>query len=363
MSISETIYTNALNSSLEQDSQMQLQNAENMLYELAENGSDNKSFVDLKTSVNDSVANITKAMKNPRHITGISTGFLELDKLLCGFQDSDLVILAARPSMGKTALAINMAVNACNFLVEETKITGINKSVGFFSLEMSSQQLAMRIISMNTSINSSFLKSGGLTEEQYNKLQRESAKLSELPLFLDDTPALTINALRTRAKKLKRKNNLAILFIDYLQLIRGNSKHENRVNEVSEITQGLKLIAKELNIPVIALAQLSRAVETREDKRPMLSDLRESGSIEQDADIVMFIYRDEYYLTRKQPDGVNKTKMDEWQLKMNQSYDIAEILIAKHRNGAIGNAHIGYDNTTSKFSNKVNVVNKEFHTF
>ncbi len=349
IAIGESIVNSAFDSSFEQSAEMQIEAAENQLYELAGVGINDKSFVSIKSPVEASVASIGRAMKNPKHVTGISTGFTALDQLLAGFHNSDLVILAGRPSMGKTALAINLAVNACYSLIEDN-LTGEKKSVGFFSLEMSSEQLTTRILSMHTEINSAILKSGTLNEEEYNKVQREAIKLSDLSFFVDDTPSLTINAIRTRARKMKRKHNLAILFVDYLQLIRGSTKHENRVIEISTITQGLKAIAKELDIPVIALAQLSRAVETRDDKKPMLSDLRESGSIEQDSDIVMFIYREEYYLSRKEPSH-DDPKYGEWAVKLQQSFDIAEVLVAKHRNGAVGNVRIKYDSKISKFGN------------
>lgn len=352
--IGEEVVNNAYDSSLEYDSSQQIEHAEGKLYNLASEGVNDKSFVKVAVSLSESLASINRAMKNSSHVIGISTGLIDLDKELSGFHNSDLVVVAARPSMGKTAFAINLAVNACNFM--QLKNNGEEKerqSVGFFSLEMSSEQLATRILSMHTNIDSSALRSGHVTEENYNRLRREIISL-DLPFFIDDTPALSIAAIRTRARRMKRKHNLGILFIDYLQLIRGINKSDNRVNEISEITQGLKAIAKELNIPVIALSQLSRAVELREDKRPMLSDLRESGSIEQDADIVMFIYREEYYLTRKEPsssDAKYAEKHAEWLSNLNQVYNIADIIIAKHRNGRVGSVKLHYDGQYSKFSN------------
>ncbi|KAJ6644811.1 Replicative DNA helicase [Pseudolycoriella hygida] len=310
--IGEEVVNSAYDSSLEYDSIQQIEDAEGKLYNLASEGINDKSFVKIGVSLAESLASINRAMKNSKHVIGISTGLIDLDHILSGFHNSDLVIIAGRPSMGKTAFSINLAVNACKAMLlndneqgKEDKPVG-PKSVGFFSLEMSSEQLSTRILSMFTEINSSALRSGHVAEEQYNRLRKEVLTLTNLPFFIDDTPALSIAAIRTRARKMKRKNNL-----DYLQLIRGISKLENRVHEVSEITQGLKAIAKELNIPIIALSQLSRAVELREDKKPMLSDLRESGSIEQDADIVMFIYREEYYLTRKEPHN-GEDKHAEW---------------------------------------------------
>ncbi len=349
--IGEEVVNNAYDSSLEYDSSQQIEHAEGKLYNLASEGVNDKSFVKIGLSLSESLASINRAMKNADHVIGISTGLIDLDEKLSGFHNSDLVIIAGRPSMGKTAFAINLAVNSCKAM--QLKNNGQEKegqSVGFFSLEMSSEQLTTRLLSMHTEINSSALRSGHVTEENYNRLRKEVTTLSDLPFFIDDTPALSIAAIRTRARKMKRKHNLGILFIDYLQLIRGINKSDNRVNEISEITQGLKAIAKELNIPVIALSQLSRAVELREDKRPMLSDLRESGSIEQDSDIVMFIYREEYYLTRKEP-SVGDVKHTEWLSKLNQVYNIADIIIAKHRNGPVGNIQLHYDSQYSKFNN------------
>ncbi|MCC8397929.1 MAG: replicative DNA helicase [Rickettsia endosymbiont of Labidopullus appendiculatus] len=349
--IGEEVVNNAYNSSLEYDSSQQIEHAEGKLYNLASEGVNEKSFVKIAVSLSESLASINRAMKNSNHVIGISTGLIDLDNKLSGFQNSDLVVIAARPSMGKTAFAINLAVNSCMAL--HLKNNGQEKerqSVGFFSLEMSSEQLATRLLSMHTEIDSSALQSGHVTEENYNRLRKEVITLSDLPFFIDDTPALSIAAIRTRARKMKRKHNLGILFIDYLQLIRGINKSDNRVNEISEITQGLKAIAKELNIPVIALSQLSRAVELREDKKPMLSDLRESGSIEQDADIVMFIYREEYYLSRKEP-SVGSEKHAEWVNKLNKVYNIADIIIAKHRNGPVGSVQLHYDDKYSKFNN------------
>ncbi|MDR0329856.1 MAG: replicative DNA helicase [Rickettsia sp.] len=353
--IGEEVVNNAYDSSLEYDASQQIEHAEGKLYNLASEGVNEKSFVKIATALSESLASINRAMKNSNHVIGVSTGLIDLDNELSGFHNSDLVVIAARPAMGKTAFAINLAVNACNSM--QLKNNGEEKerqSVGFFSLEMSSEQLTTRLLSMRTNIDSSSLRTGHLTEEDYNRLRREAIDLSSLPFFIDDTPALSIAAIRTRARKMKRKHNLGILFIDYLQLIRGINKPDNRVNEISEITQGLKAIAKELNIPVIALSQLSRAVELREDKRPILSDLRESGSIEQDADIVMFIYREGYYLASKEPsssDAKYAEKHAEWLSNLNQVYNIADIIIAKHRNGRVGRVKLHYDGQYSKFSN------------
>ncbi|WP_347938865.1 replicative DNA helicase [Rickettsia oklahomensis] len=351
INIGEEVVNNAYNSSLEVEAKEQIEHAEAKLYDLASQSLNEKSFTKIGISISESLASINRAMKNNDHVIGISTGLIDLDNKLFGFHNSDLIILAGRPSMGKTAFAINLALNACNNMrLKNIRDNQEIQSVGFFSLEMSSEQLTMRLLSMCTEIDSTSLRTGILSEEKYNRLRKEANTLSELHFFIDDTPALSISAIRTRARRMKRKHNLGILFIDYLQLIRGVSKSENRVSEIAEITQGLKAIAKELNIPVIALSQLSRAVELREDKKPMLSDLRESGTIEQDADIVMFIYREEYYLTRKEP-AAGDAKHAEWLDKLNKVYNIADIIVAKHRNGPVGNVSLYYDSQYSKFSN------------
>lgn len=350
--IGEEVVNDAYNHSLEYDSAQQIEKAESKLYKLASEGVNDKSFIKISSPISESLASISKAIKNNDHITGISTGFIDLDRDLSGFHNSDLLILAGRPSMGKTALAINLAINSCNaLLTKSTKDEQDTKSVGFFSLEMSAEQITTRLLSMYTEISSTYLRTGNLSEENYNQLRKQATILSNLPFFIDDTPALSISAIRTRARKMKKKHNLGILFIDYLQLIKGVNNTENRVAEVSEITQGLKAIAKELNIPVIALSQLSRAVELRADKKPMLSDLRESGTIEQDADIVMFIYREDYYLTRQQPSDPTDPEYTKWQDRLNKVYNIADVSIAKHRNGPVGNVQLYYDIQYSKFKN------------
>lgn len=272
-----------------------------------------------------------------------------MDSKLGGFRNSDLVILAGRPSMGKTAFALNLAINACS----KAKLTGVEQVVGFFSLEMSSVDLMTRVVSMWSGVDSTRFIDGKINEENYNKVREAIVDVNKLPLFIDDSPALTISAIRSRARKLKRQNNLSILFIDYLQLIKCTEKVDNRTLEVAEITRSLKALAKELNIPIIALSQLSRAVEQRVDKKPILSDLRESGSIEQDADIVMFIYREEYYLKGKEP-RINTLEHKEWIEKLNKSHNIAEIIITKHRKGPTGNVKLYYDDKCSKFNNSVN---------
>jgi replicative DNA helicase len=293
------------------------------------------------------------ARQRDSHVSGVSTGLVDLDKILSGMQQSDLIILAGRPSMGKTALGINIAVNSCKFLNQDIEEKKLQKSVGFFSLEMSSAQLASRILSMECSINATKFRTGQLSENEWEVIATRSAEIAKLPFFIDDTPALSISAIRSRARRMVRKHNLSLLVIDYLQLIRGVGKRsaENRVQEVSEITQGLKAIAKEFNIPVMALSQLSRAVEQREDKRPQLSDLRESGSIEQDADVVAFIYRDSYYKERMRPPENEADKFQRWKVEMQEVAHKAEVIIAKQRNGPVGSVDLFFDAEFTRFGN------------
>jgi replicative DNA helicase len=334
--------------------QEQIEQAEANLFDLAEKGGNGKSdFRNISFSIKETLDKTLLARKRDSHISGVSTGFTDLDKMLSGLQQSDLFILAGRPSMGKTAIAINIAVNSCKYLNPDLDDKKNLKAVGFFSLEMSSDQLASRILSMECSINATKFRTGQLSENEWEVVATRSAEIAKMPFFIDDTPALSISAIRTRARRMLRKNNLGLLVIDYLQLIRGSSSRsaENRVQEVSEITQGLKAIAKELNIPVIALSQLSRAVEQREDKRPQLSDLRESGSIEQDADVVAFIYRDSYYKERTRPPENEVDKFQKWKSEMQQVAHKAEFIIAKQRNGPVGSVELFFDAEFTRFGN------------
>ena len=329
----------------------QIETAEQQLFQLATEGTSERGFERLNVSVAESLERAQAAWKNLGQVHGVTTGFQTLDRLLGGFQNSDLVIVAGRPSMGKTALATTMAYEACKKLKHEAQEKGEpEKSVGFFSLEMSAEQLAGRLLAGAAHINSSDIRRGKLDDDSFGRLVEQSNTLSELPFFIDDTPALSISALRTRARRLKRMHNLGLLIVDYLQLVRGSlTSGDNRVQEISEITQGLKAIAKELDIPVIALSQLSRAVEQREDKRPQLSDLRESGSIEQDSDVVMFVYREEYYLARKQPREGTDAHL-RWQEDMEALHGVAEIVVAKQRHGPIGTAKLHFNQDTTHFS-------------
>jgi len=337
----------------------QIENTEMALFGLAENGESDQGFKPFKTSISEAVENIEAALKRDGRITGVATDLNQLDELLGGLQKSDLIILAGRPSMGKTALATNMAFNAARRHLhaqrggEDVENSG-GAVVGFFSLEMSADQLAARMLSEQANIPSEKLRRGLLTNPQFQDLAHAAQEIEDIPFFIDDTPALSIAAILSRARRLKRQHGLSMVVIDYLQLARasGHERVENRVQEISEITRGLKGMAKSLNVPVLALSQLSRAVEQREDKRPMLSDLRESGSIEQDADVVMFVYREEYYHERREPE-MNTAEHAEWQAKGEQVRGVAEVIIGKQRHGPTGTARLHFAKEVTKFGNLV----------
>ena len=287
----------------------------------------------------------TSAMKNDQGIVGVPTGLIDLDERLGGLHKSDLVIIAGRPSMGKTALATNIAFHAAKKNSDENK----KSVVAFFSLEMSSEQLSTRIVSEQSRIKSNDIRRGKITEEEMNRLIETSRNIHELPMLIDETPAITISTLSNRARRIKRLFGLDLIVVDYIQLMSaGSRRYDGRVQEISEITQGLKALAKELNVPVLAISQLSRAAEQRDDKRPQLSDLRESGSIEQDADVVMFVYREEYYLERKQP-KLGSIEHAEWQSKMNEILGSADIIIGKQRHGPTGNVKVEFEAIYTKF--------------
>ena len=341
-----------------------IENAENDLYNLSQTGNADRSFVDFGNALKGAVDIISEAYKREGKIAGVPTGFKDLDNKLGGLHKSDLIIIAGRPSMGKTALGTNIAFNCAikyqeeNDEYENKKIIDGGK-VAFFSLEMSSEQLATRILAEQTKISGDKMRKAELNKNDFNKIAKTSSKLENLNLIIDDNPVLTIPTLRSRARRLKRIHDINLIIIDYLQLMSSGSKSKNdgRVQEISEITRGLKSIAKELNIPIIALSQLSRQVEQREDKRPQLSDLRESGTIEQDSDVVMFIYRESYYLERLEP--IRKSEEDDmkynervsrWQQLTNDNYNKAEIIIAKQRHGPIGSIKMHFDANYTKFS-------------
>ncbi len=350
VSLGEDIVNEAHEHKLESAAMDTVEMAESKLFSLAESGETGGGFTSLRNSVLVSIEIAEKAFKTKGHVTGTTTGLRDMDKQLGGLHPSDLLILAGRPSMGKTALATNIAFNTARAYAKSGGKEGAR--VGFFSLEMSADQLATRILSDCANISGHAIKQGDIKQDDFQKFVKASQELSQVPLYIDDTPALTIGAVRTRARRLKRQHGLDFLIIDYLQLLRGTGSRQseaNRVQEVSEITRGLKAIAKELNIPVLALSQLSRAVEQREDKRPMLSDLRESGSIEQDADIVMFVYREEYYLHRAEPD-IGTEKHMQWQEKCERALNIGECIIAKARHGPIGTVRMHFNGHVTRFS-------------
>ena len=322
-----------------------IENTEKSLFDLAERGSFSQSFKKFNKALDQTIEMATQAMQNDQGIVGVPTGLNDLDLKLGGLHKSDLIILAGRPSMGKTALATNIAYNAAqNILKRQEK-----SSVAFFSLEMSSEQLSTRILSEQARIKSDDIRRGKVTEEEINRYIETSRNIYNLPLYIDETPAITIASLSNRARRIKRLFGLNLIVVDYIQLMRSNSnRNDNRVQEISEITQGLKALAKELSVPVLALSQLSRAVEQRDDKQPQLADLRESGSIEQDADVVMFVYREEYYLERKQP-KLGSIEHAEWQSKMNDVNGLADIILGKQRHGPTGTVKVEFEGIYTKF--------------
>ncbi len=286
----------------------------------------------------------SNAYKNDEGIVGVPTGLSDLDDRLGGLHKSDLVIIAGRPSMGKTALATNIAFNAAKKIQQD----GRKSTIAFFSLEMSSEQLSTRILAEQSRIKSNDIRRGRISEDQFDKFIETSKNISELPLYIDETPAISIAALSNRARRIKRLYGLDMVVVDYIQLMRAANFRDGRVQEISEITQGLKALAKELSVPVLALSQLSRAVEQRDDKKPMLSDLRESGSIEQDADVVMFVFRQSYYLKNKEPRPAT-VEHAEWQAKMNEISHLAELLILKQRHGPTGTIMLEFEEMFTRF--------------
>ena len=336
----------------------QIVEAEQKLYALAEQGQTEQGFQSFLTAVTDAVKVANAAYQREGGLAGVSTGLIDMDKKLGGLHRSDLLILAGRPSMGKTSLATNVAFNIARAYKKGITSSGEEGAVdggvvGFFSLEMSAEQLASRILSEVAEIPSNQIRRGDFTEGEFRRIVDAAKELEAAPLFIDDTPALPISQLAARARRLKRTHGLDALFVDYLQLVRGTGRSENRVNEISEITMGLKAIAKELDIPVVALSQLSRQVENREDKRPQLSDLRESGSIEQDADVVMFVFREEYYKEREKPGDHELDKMAIWQDEMERLHGKAEVVIGKQRHGPIGTVELSFEGQFTRFGNLV----------
>ena len=347
--ISEYLSEDAIDEKLEKSGEDIIQDTEKMLFDLAERGTFNQSFLKFDQALDQTIEMATNAMKSDSGIVGIPTGLNDLDERLGGLHKSDLVIIAGRPSMGKTALATNIAYYAAKKVLDDGEAK--KTSIAFFSLEMSSEQLATRIISEQSRIKSNDIRRGKVTEEEFNRLIETSRNIHQLPLIIDETPAVTIATLSNRARRIKRKFGLNLIVVDYIQLMSsGSRRYDGRVQEISEITQGLKALAKELNVPVLALSQLSRAVEQRDDKKPQLADLRESGSIEQDADVVIFVFREEYYVANKEP-KMGTTEHMEWQSKMSEINGQANLIIGKQRHGPTGTINVEFEGMFTKFKN------------
>ena len=358
--LGEEVVNDAYAHEIDDSAPAQIEKAEQRLYDLATIGEAERGVVTLKHAAVVALEEAEQAFKREGHVVGVTTGLKDLDRRLGGLHGSDLIVLAGRPSMGKTSLATNIAFNAAQ---AKTPSDGDEPAgthhVLFFSLEMSAEQLAARILSQTSGIPSDRVRRGEINAEEFQAFAVASQQMSRVPLFIDDTPAITVSTMRTRARRLKRQQGLDLIVVDYLQLLQGTPgrRAENRVQEVSEITRGLKQLAKELAVPVLALSQLSRQVENREDKRPQLADLRESGSIEQDADVVMFIYREQYYLEKGEPiQGVDETqdkflsRAERWKERMNEVKNTASVIIAKQRHGPVGTIDLYFEGSLTKFA-------------
>jgi replicative DNA helicase len=335
----------------------QIEDAERRLYELAESGRYDGGFQGFAQAMKVALDMAANAYQRDGKLSGTATGLRDLDAKMGGLQRSDLIIVAGRPGMGKTALATNIAYNVAKAHESQVQADGTMKSVnggvvGFFSCEMSAEQLATRILAEQTGISSSLIRRGGISQSEFDTIRDYTIELQHLPLFVDETGGLSISQLTARARRLKRQKGLDLIVVDYIQLLQGSGKrgNDNRVQEVTEITTSLKALAKELNIPVIALSQLSRQVESRDDKHPQLSDLRESGSIEQDADVVLFVYREEYYLQNKEPKPGTE-EHGKWQIEMDNAHGRAEVIIAKQRHGPTGTVPLQFEGQFTRFSN------------
>jgi len=354
--IGEDVVNIAFDAPIDMPPKAQIEDAERRLFALAETGRNDGGFQSFEDALKAAIDMASAAYQRDGHLSGISTGLDDLDRQMGGLQPSDLIVLAGRPAMGKTSLVTNIAFNIAKAYRGEVQPDGSTKSVnggivGFFSLEMSAEQLATRIVAEQSGVSSSHIRRGSLDERQFARVVEASREMARIPLFIDQTGGISIAQLTARARRLKRQRGLDLLIIDYLQLLQGSGKGQaNRVQEITEITTGLKALAKELAVPVIALSQLSRQVEAREDKRPQLADLRESGSIEQDADVVMFVYRDEYYLKGKMPkEGTEE--FFKWQAEMEQVAGVAEVIIGKQRHGPTGTVPLQFEAEITRFSN------------
>ena len=365
ITLGEDVVNDAFRQDLDDSAREQIERAEKTLFDLATTGQVEGGFHAFGTALTSAILNAEAAFKRSGKTVGLATGFVDLDRKLGGLHPSDLIVLAGRPSMGKTSLATNVAFFAAKHYKpppapEIRNVAEDGAIVAFFSLEMSAEQLATRILAEESGVSSDRIRRGDVSHEDFDRFVQASQRLAAVRLFIDDTPALTVSAVRTRARRLMRQQGLGLIIIDHLQLLRPSNQiraQDNRVQEISEITRGLKALAKELNVPVLALSQLSRAVEQREDKRPMLADLRESGSIEQDADVVMFIFREEYYLSRepsRRPDEMEikfSERYQEWRERLEKVHGLTEIIVAKQRHGPIGTIKLHFDAETTKFDN------------
>ncbi|MFC4167198.1 replicative DNA helicase [Teichococcus aestuarii] len=372
--LGETVVNRAFGADAELEAREQLEAAEQALFDLAKDGGSEGGFVTFSRALTDAVSMAEKAFTSGGGVSGLPSGLRDLDAKTGGLHPSDLVILAGRPGMGKTALATKVAFGAAKSLLRDAEDEHGPGAVpkggcAIFSLEMSADQLATRLLSEESRVSGDRIRRGEIQQRDFDRFVEVSRELARLPLFIDDTPAITISAMRTRCRRLKRTRGLNLIVVDYLQLMRpaAGSKPENRVQEISQITQGLKAIAKELAVPVIALSQLSRQVENREDKRPQLSDLRESGSIEQDADMVMFVYRDDYYLKMQEPKQTNfdnaekyEAALASWKDRMEKAYNRADLIVAKQRHGPTGTIPLFFEAEFTRFGD-LDIVHGDMH--
>jgi replicative DNA helicase len=361
--IGEVVVNRAFGAEPELDGAAQIEAAEQTLFDLSSHGGAERTFITFKTALANAIEIASTAFHNQGAVSGLDTGLRDLNKKMGGLHPSDLLILAGRPGMGKTALATKIAFGAAKALLAKARVDNpnamANQAIAIFSLEMSAEQLATRLLAEEARVSADRIRRGEISTRDFDNFVKVSREIAQLPLLIDDTPALTLSALRTRCRRIQRTQGLGLIVIDYLQLMRpaAGTKPENRVLEISQITQGLKAIAKELAVPVLALSQLSRAVESRDDKRPQLADLRESGTIEQDADAVMFIYRDEYYLAQKEPkivafDREDKYQeaMEKWKSDMGSVYNKAELILAKQRHGPTGKIELFFEGEFTRFA-------------
>ncbi|MBP5615471.1 MAG: replicative DNA helicase [Alphaproteobacteria bacterium] len=357
------IVNNAMTESADLTATEQIEDAEQHLFNLADAGEAQGDFLAFSDALSSTLGSIERAFAREDKLSGLPTGFEKLDKRLGGLTKSNLIIIAGRPAMGKTALATNIAYNVAEFMSREKNLDDKDKGVAFFSLEMSSEELTARVLSTVTQTPGQNMRTGELNNAEFTRIAAAVRELENIPLYIDDSPGLTINAIRTRARRLKRTKGLGLIVIDYIQLIAGSTKRgeANRVQELSEISRGLKILAKELDVPVIALSQLNRGVESRDDKRPLMSDLRESGSIEQDADVVMFVFRENYYIHNEEPKQKQietaehlQQRIADWQKRDRETMNLAEVIIGKQRHGPVGTVKLFWNGQYAQFGNLAN---------